>query len=309
MLFRSSFRSPLGKTSAAVLITAEAVFGLVVWGFGPAERATGQPAPGAPQIGFCLSRDQTLRPIAGLPANLIVGDAVWHGATQAAFSNTAGLIQVGSNIFLMAVDSGAGGSPATMTNLGSFAFNEPAPVLGLGPTIGNSKTTLAGYAVVWLANQGALAIWTGDYFSIIPTDPLPGPVVSLLPLGSQSVALMVQSGGGIERIVISLTNGQVISNTQVDAQATSAHEQNGMTLIATASGLTVVDANGNRYTPPGIPAAVTFMPVSDEWIQVESQTGSRGWLVHLDRNALTSGTLVVSEIPIPHAIKPRRVAI
>ncbi len=301
MLFRSSLRSPIGKVSAVILLTVELVLVIFIGGFGSTPSATGQPVTVAPRIGFSLARDRTLRPLFGLPANLVLGGAIWRGATQAAFSSTAGLVRLRDSVLLQAVDA---------ATLGTFALDEPAPVLGVGPASANTQAAQAGHAAIWLPSGNALAMWTGEGFTVTDVDPLPGVVVSLLPTGTQSADLMVQvPGGGVHLVAVSLSNGQLVSDIQIDAQATSAHVQNGFTLLATAAGLAVVAQNGVRHTLAGIPAAVRFAPVSDAWVQVESVSGARAWLVRLDRNAPAARTLDASEIPEPRIQRPHRVAI
>jgi hypothetical protein len=120
---------------------------------------------------------------------------------------------------------------------------------------------------------------------------------------------MVQvAGGGVHRVAVSVPSGQIINDVQIDAEATSGHAQNGWTLLATAHGLIVTGANGVSQTLAGIPAAVNFAPVSTEWVQIQSQSSTAAWLLHLDAKALADPKLSASEIPMPRR-RPRRVPV
>lgn len=283
--------------------------GLVVAaGWAAAQKAVPQMVPGAPRIGFCLSRDQTVRPLFGLAANLVLGHAVSHGAAQSAFSNMGGLVHVNGQVLLQSIDSGAGS--ATVTTLGALAVTDTAPVLGVSPSAANNAGGFAGHAAVWLPSMNSVAMWTGAGFATTPVDPLPGPVVSLFPTNAESVALFVQmAGGGVQRVDVNPANGQVLSNTQLDAQATSAFEQGAWTLLGTPAGLTINGANGVSQTLAGIRGPVRFVSVSDDWVEVLSQKDSRVWLLHLDQSAFLGRSLTASELPTPRIVKPRRVAI
>lgn len=263
-------------------------------GWGLAQNGLGQTVPSGPRIGFFLSRNQELHSLYGLSANLVLGGVIYQSAGAAAFSNSAGLVRVGDVVFLHTV-----GSESRLNYLATLPLNgEPAPVVGISAGAGNAKTALAGHAAIWLPTQNALALWNGEEFAVTPTDPLPGQVVSLVP-GAQSVALMVQvAGSGIHRVEVGVANGQIISNTQVNGQATSGYEQNGWILLATKQGLVVNGANGVSRTLANISDAVSFAPLSDEWVQVQSQRGI-AWLLHLDQNALAANTLAAAEIPVP----------
>lgn len=297
MCLKSSFRS---------MFTA-ALLALLPAGSGSLQSAASPPVPVVPRIGFGLSHDQALRPLYGLPANLIFGKAISPGATEAAFSDTAGLVRIGSQVFLQSIDPG---SEATLTVLGTLTLDESAPVLGISPSTDNTGAGLSGHAAVWLPSQNAVAMWTGQQFTVTLVDPLPGRVVSLLPTGTVSAALMVQAAaGGVQNVVVNLATGQVLSNTLVDAHATSAYSQNGLTLLATSEGLILVSANGLRHTIAGIPATVTFAPVSNQWVQIQSLGRPQAWAVYLDSNALAAHTLVASEIPLPRMQRLRRVPI
>jgi hypothetical protein len=67
---------------------------------GTARNSWGQPAPSEPRIGFFISHDQALRPLYGLPANVMVSGALSRTAGRAAFSNAAGLVQVSNSVLL-----------------------------------------------------------------------------------------------------------------------------------------------------------------------------------------------------------------
>lgn len=261
-----------------------------------------QPTPDAPRIGFFLTHDQTLRPLYGLPANVMVGAALDRGDGSVAFSSSAGLVHVGANVLLQSV-----GSDFELSTIGALPLNsEVAPVLGMSASTGNDGSALSGHAAIWLPSTSVLEVWTGEDFAPTHVDPLPGLVVSLLP-EKDSVSLMVQvPGNGIHHVVVSLANGQIISNTQVDAGASSAHEQNGWTLLSKVEGLLITGPNGASQTLAGIPTAVSFAPVSDEWVHIQSRVSTAAWLVHLDRLALANHSLAASEIPLTR-LKVRRV--
>jgi hypothetical protein len=94
---------------------------------GASQNVWGQPAASGPRIGFVLSHDQELRPLYGLPSNVMLGGPRYEGAGEAAFSDSAGLVRVGSRVLLQAV-----GSNFSLTTIGTLALeNESELVLGM----------------------------------------------------------------------------------------------------------------------------------------------------------------------------------
>jgi hypothetical protein len=179
-------------------------------GFSLTQNAWGQPGTSGTRIGFFLSHTQELRPLYGLPSNVMLGAPRLEGAGEAAFSDSAGLVRVGGSVYLQTV-----ASDSSLTTIGVLAFqNEVDVVLGISAGRSATKDALAGHAAIWLPVKSALAWWDGDEFKVVPTDPLPGPVVSVSP-DTNSVTLMVQVvGSGVHLVVVGVANGQIISNVQ-----------------------------------------------------------------------------------------------
>ena len=147
----------------------------------------------APRIGVVREPDGSVRPLLGLPANLIVGEPLSiDPALAAAFSDQAGLLLFSGRLELISLDG---------TVISSYPTGDTTAILDIadGPDT----------ALAWLPSAGKLVRWDGRRFmdSAFDASRLGGSIRAVRLLDSAHAELLVDYADTLERIYISIADG------------------------------------------------------------------------------------------------------
>lgn len=238
----------------------------------------------APKLGFARYADRTVFKINGLEANVLIDSQLLSSADALSFSDAGGLVAMGGEIQLLALDG---------TVLGAYRTSESAPIVN----IDNALTT----AIAWLPSQNALLRWNGQSFVTTPVigAQLPGRVTSLqLNSGSTARLLTADASNNVFAATISLANGLVTSVDLVPSLKGPAYQQYGFIVSHDANGLHVSSANGSARTLPLSAPDLSIERMASDWLHLSSSSGN-DWVLHLNPT-----TLHLSQLPHPDAIKP-----
>jgi hypothetical protein len=233
----------------------------------------------APRIGMVRQLDGKIRPVFGVPANLICGNA-WdiQSVAAAAFSDQAGLVLAGNRLFLQTLDGAI---------LGAVEVSEPNPLLG----IESSPET----AAAWLPSSGKLLTWDGRSFVEARLDlaSLPGKPAAIRRAGINSVEFLLDVGdGSVARAVVSTSTGAVLQLTTLPGLSEPAFATSSSVVGQDHHQLVVQFNDGSRQTLPISGADLAFQKPSSNWLVVSSKAAGRQWLVHIDKAGVS-----VSELP------------
>ena len=262
-----------------------------------AQQGAASPLSG-PQVGVVHVPDGSLRAVYGIPANFLYGATLGRGVNAAAFSSTSGLVWRVGQIDYLAVDG---------TALGSYATNEPSPLLADG----SGSQAGPGAALAWLPSSKQLLSWSGGTLTQVQIESLPGAVISLSPAAARGFAdlLVAAADGGVDRLTVALATGQVTEMITVSGAKGAAYEQNGFLLLPGADGLQVRFPDGRQQVFGIKTVAVRFEAVSDEWVHLSATepgaTAASHWLLHLDGAAQGEAPLQLSGLPAAPQRAPR----
>lgn len=234
--------------------------------------------PRTPRAATIREPDGTLRPVWGLPANLVTGDALPVGRVQAAaFSGSAGIVLSHGAVRVLTLDG---------VELGAYITAEVKPVLSI---LGDPNT-----AVAWLPSEGKLIRWNGSGFVATAIEPaaLPGPVIDVyLKSGKQIQFLLGSTSNSLTRAAGGLKEGPVVNESSIPNAGSNAIQMGLSLLFQDARGLEIESPNGAMKTLPMRESDLVYERAGMNCIHVMSMHG-RQWLLHID-----SAEPALSEIP------------
>ena len=148
----------------------------------------------APRAGWARFLDG-VHAVKGLPANLLVSDALVTRANSVSFSDSGGLVSRTGKIDL--VDANA-------QLIASFASDEAAPVLNMDGAL----TT----AIAWLPSSHSILYWNGKDFAHAEAN-LAGEVTGIQVTEPDKARLLIrQTNGSVAAVVVSLKTGLVVDS-------------------------------------------------------------------------------------------------
>jgi hypothetical protein len=243
--------------------------------------ATVPPQP--PQAGVIREADHTLRPLYGLPANLIAGPPLPGGnVLSASFSNEAGLVLTPGALKLVNLRG---------AELASYQTDDQQAVLSISGAPNS--------AIAWLPGEGKLVRWTGSKFQQTPVDEtaLAGQITDVQIVDAKTAELIVKNeGGDLERFQVSLPKGDLTRIRTYTGISGPALLRGASLLFQDPSGIKVQASDGSVKPLPSPESAVEFERSASDWVHATSTTTHHEWMIHLDRSHPT-----LSEIP---AVQP-----
>jgi hypothetical protein len=239
--------------------------------------------PRTPRVATIRESDGTLRPIWGLASNLVTGDALPIGKTEAAaFSDEAGIVLSRGAVRLVTLDG---------AELGAYATAEPTPVLSIS---GSANT-----AIAWLPSEGKLIRWDGTCFVSLRIDAaeLPGTPVDIYLRDDRRVVFLLADGhGSLTRASAGLTEGPVNSEgSGVPPSCNNAIQIASLLMFQDAGSLRIESQKGVMKSLPFRETELRYERAGAMCIHLAASNG-RQWLLQL------SGVEpVLSEIPAVYA--------
>lgn len=232
----------------------------------------------APRIGVVREPDGSIRPLLGLPANLIVGEPLSiDPALAAAFSDQAGLLLVNGRLELISLDG---------TVIGSYPTGDTNAILDIadGPDT----------ALAWLPSAGKLVRWDGHRFmdSAFDASRLGGSIRAVRLLDSAHAELLVAHADTLERIYISIADGLPVRSEPLPEAGESAFQTDSFLLFHDAYGLALSGPDGVIHTLPIPETDLVFEKSGKHWLHISSALAARQWMLHLDTH-----NPVLSELP------------
>jgi hypothetical protein len=232
----------------------------------------------APRIGMVRQLDGKLRPVYGVTANLICGEA-WdiQSVVAASFSDQAGVVLAGNRLLLQTLDGAI---------LGAVHASEPNPLLG----IESSPET----AVAWLPSSGQLLTWNGQSFIEAKLDlaSVPGKPAAIRKVGKNSVEFLLDmADGSVGRAVLSTSTGAVLQFTTLPGLSEPAFASSTSVVGQDHHQLIFQSNDGSRQTLPISGADLAFQKASSNWLVVTSKAAGRQWLLHIDKAGVNASEL------------------
>jgi hypothetical protein len=237
---------------------------------------------GAPELGFVRYADNTVRPIYGVEANLVVGKQLFPFADAVSFSDFGGLVAVKGHIQLISRRGSV---------ISDYNTNERKPLLD----VDGALTT----AIAYLPSREALLHWSGESFVLTQLDAgsFSGTATSVQMHGGHSARLLATTAGGnVSEITISLGSGQLTSVKFLPGIRGPAFLQQSFVLFRGKQGLEVEAPDGNRRTLSVSSSDFTVERMSSDWLHLTSPSTEQSWVVHLNSTALQ-----LSEMPVSKA--------
>ena len=232
----------------------------------------------APRIGVVREPDGSVRPLLGLPANLIVGEPLSiDPALAAAFSDQAGLLLLNGRLELISLDG---------SMISSYPTGDITAILDIA---GGPDTALA-----WLPSTGKFVRWDGRRFIDSPFDAsrLGGSIRAVRLLDSAHAELLVAHADTLERIYISIADGSLVRSEPLPEAGESAFQTDSFLLFHDAFGLALRGPDGVMRTLPIPETDLLFEKSGKHWLHIISPSGARQWMLHLDPH-----NPVLSELP------------
>ena len=234
----------------------------------------------APELGVVRYGGNSVRPIYGVEANLVVGKQMLASADAASFSDFGGLVAVRGHVQLVS----RGGLV-----IGDYYAHEPKPLLD----VEGALTT----AIAYLPSRDALLHWNGKTFVLtrLETGSFSGTVTSVQMRGAHAARLLATTArGNVSEITISLDNGELTSVKFLPGIRGPAFLQQDFVLFHDKQGLAVEAPNGNRRTLAFPSKEFTVERMSSDRLHLASPSTQQSWVVHLN-----SRVFEMSEMPTP----------
>jgi hypothetical protein len=248
-------------------------------------RAASMP-PQAPQAGIVREADGSLRPLFGLPGNLIRGGPLpAEGVIAASFSNEAGLVLIPGALKLLGVDG---------TEEGLYKTGEGEAILSVS---GQADT-----AIAWMPSDRMLIRWETGRFKTTSLEsfPLPGPVIDVQVQSSDAIDLLVRAEpAAFERLQLSMPDRRITATRTYTGITGSALMQGSSLVYQNASMINTESDSGSVNMVPAPEPDLTFARAASGWVHAKSESTHREWMLHLEGSRLT-----LTEIP---AVQPLRI--
>lgn len=235
--------------------------------------------PRKPRVATVREPDGTLRPVWGLAANLVTGDALPTGKVDAAaFSDAAGIVLSAGAVRLVTPEG---------VEIGAYSTSEQKPVLGIaGP---------ANTAVAWLPSESKLIRWDGSSFvsSTIDAAELPGTPIDIYRGNDRQIEFLLANGrGSLTRASVSVTGAEVASDGSVPHGVDNAIQIGSSLVFQDADGLQIESQTGAIKSLSVRETKLSFERAGALCIHLTAAGNSRQWLLQLD-----GVEAVLSEIP------------
>jgi hypothetical protein len=222
----------------------------------------------APRVGLARFSGGSVHMISGLPANLVVGNAIAH-ADRVSFSDSGGLLSREGEIEL--VDANA-------RPIASFVSGDATPVLN----VDGALTT----AIAWLPSSHSILYWDGKDFVRIEAN-LPGEVTAVETIEAGKARLFVrQADTSIAAVMVSLKTGQVLDSRNLPGISGQAVAQHSFVVATDSKALIVESSNGQRRTLPIAARDLAIERMSSDWLHIFSTASGEHWALHLTENEL-----------------------
>jgi hypothetical protein len=241
--------------------------------------------PQAPQAGIVREADGSLRPLYGLPGNLIRGGPLpAEGVIAASFSNEAGLVLIPGALKLLSLDG---------TEQGSYKTGEQNAILSIsGP---------ADTAIAWIPSDRTLVRWTTGRFKKTSLEglSLPGAVIDAQTQSGDAIDLLVRTEpAAFERVRLSMPDTRITAARTYAGITGSALIEGSSLVYQDASGIKAETPNGSVEMVPAPEPGLKFARAASGWVHARSESTRREWMLHLEGPRLT-----LTEIP---AVQPLR---
>jgi hypothetical protein len=238
--------------------------------------ASAQQGIAPPQLGFIAAADHSLRPVLGLPGNLLLGSAVADNIQSAAWSGSYGLVK--SDALLIAFNGTRMlGSIDASRGPALFAFHSNgSPALAL------------------LSQSGELYAWTGTEFKPITfrQDLLEGNPLAIAIPQFDCVSVIVQRADGLW-LVVESTRGEIESQTALAGMQPPVLLQNDGGMVYTdQTSLVIRDGTGNERRMKLSLSMAELHWMGTEWLQAIATNSGHQYAVRI-----TPGLERISQIP------------
>jgi hypothetical protein len=229
--------------------------------------------------------DGAIRPIFGVPGNLIAGARRELSGSVASFSKAGGLVCAAGHITLVGPDG---------ATLADFATVE-SPVLHIGDSLNT--------AIAWLPASQTLVRWTGTEFLSTPVNVGPPGVAVYVEYQSSNTAQLLLSGndGSATQVEVSLNSGDVQSAVGLGGVTGPLGEESGYLLFHDQHGLQVRSAAGQIETLPATAVDLAMERMSAGWVHIFSRSSKRDWALHLTQSGATLFELPQAAAPLQGA--------
>ena len=228
----------------------------------------------APRAGWARFLDG-VHAVKGLPANLLVSDALVTRANSVSFSDSGGLVSRTGKIDL--VDANA-------QLIATFASDEAAPVLNMDGAL----TT----AIAWLPSSHSILYWNGKDFAHAEAN-MVGEVTGIQVTEPDKARLLIrQTNGSVAAVVVSLKTGLVVDSQILPGVAGRATAQHSFLVAVDSKTLIIESANGWRRVLPIAAGDLTIERMSSDWLHIFSASSGEHWALHL-----TESDLQLSQLP------------
>ncbi|MGI8962619.1 MAG: hypothetical protein ACR2IV_23265 [Bryobacteraceae bacterium] len=234
----------------------------------------------APELGVVRYADNSVRPIYGVEANLVVGKQMARTADAVSFSDFGGLVAANGHIQLV---------NRVGSVLSEYDSKERKPLLN----VDGELTT----AVAYLPSREAVLHWSGKSFVLtqLGNGSFLGAATSVQMHGAHSVKLLATTrDGNVSEITISLDTGQPGSVKFLPGIQGPAFLHKTFVIFHDKQGLEVEDSDGGRRTVPLSATDLVIERMSSNRLHLSSPGTKQCWVLDMNNTALQ-----LSEMPVP----------
>jgi len=238
--------------------------------------AGGRPGVAPPQLGFIAGSDHSLRPVLGLPGNLLLGGPAAQDVLSAAWSGSFGLIKTSSSLLAFDVNH-------------MLASVDAVPGPALFAFLANGSPALA-----LLTQTGTLYTWTGKTFDRVtfPADPLGGQTLAIAAPQADRISSIVQRDDGLWLEDMSTSGGGFVQSALPGIQAPVLLQDDGTLLYTEQTAIVIRDPTGNeRRIETGLSIGEMHW-MGSGWLHVLETNNGRQVAVRI-----TLGAEKISQLP------------
>jgi hypothetical protein len=213
-----------------------------------------------PRIGFISDREGALRPVIGVSANFLLGDAVAQSVLSAGYSGTFGFVKTETSLTVLS------------DSVNAYFPTSPGPALF-------SFFGTTGF--VYFAATGAVAHWDGANLTYLKLDPFPGDVLALGQPDATHLLLAVRLDKSVYALQFDTTTGSLQSSVPLGAFAGNVALVNGADyLYANRTGLVLHRSTGSDIPlDKSLTSGVSFAQLGADWWSIKD-SGGRQFAVH-----------------------------